>query len=1682
MSKGKVGLTIRQGKNPAFPLRMVLLLLVALTLSSSIQPACALITLNVPGSAKHNEFIKITTSITRGSEGMWYESSGLTFIRGYHDHCGFCGDSCLVGDEIKYCTDCCYFGCYDTQCKYAGSEFSETWFGPPTLEFLVTGCGEATIRGRYYGASHEGPFDTPLYKIKVLGGVKASIASAPAEACAGGNVTFDASSSCGAAEMEWDFGDGTTAKGKRVSHAYTKTGTYSVKVKARYKHDSDTASTSIKVRGDCGKIHGKVTMAADGSPLPGVTVVAEGTTKHAASTGIAGNYSIIVPGDDNYALEAYKSGFAAKTKPPVYVGHKKDYVWNAALALDKRDDTDKEELLGRQPNDVDDPVNPATGNCSLEKHLFFLPGKNGLNFAFRVTYNSGDNLYDGPLGFGWTHKYNVFLKKSGKNVVIKYGDGHKEFFTYKSVTGSYEPARSRASVTLADRTGGGYVAAVGGGIQYEFDAKGRLEKIADLNGNAITMTHSTHLDRITDTAGRQIDFSYTGGGRIKAVTSPYKTGNTVTFTYYANGDLKSITDPRGHSWMFAYAANHRLKTETDRKGVRVLSNRYDARGRVVEQVDALGRKTKYAYTDTAVGARVRITPPSGNTVSHEYDTAYNLVEVTDGAGKSAGFGYEKGKNGQIAGATDKEGETMVVDANEWGGVTSLTDRLGVKTDIAYNTQKQPTSIADDQGRGMGFSYDSRNNLTWITDDDNGRYLLVRSSSDGQVERIIDKAEQNYFYTYNSEGLITGVRLHPQEKTTAYTHDSAGRVVQVDFPDGLGSVQNSYDENGNLISMTTPQGHTTAFAYDANDLLIRRTFEPTGATTAYQYDKLGRLTAITNAAGGKTTFAYDADSNLISRTDPDGVKTRYGYDSRNLMVSRVSPSGEVTRYGYDANGRLTQITDPLKNVWKTAYDTLGRVTGTVDPLGHTTLIERNLADTELVLTDRRGKETTVSKDVKGRPTSILKPDHSSRDRSYDFYGNVVQMTDERGNVWQYSHDMQRRPTSVTDPSGNSTALAYDSRGRLISHRDRNGATIQYEYDLDGRLVRQILPDGSEITYAYQYKESGRTKITVEEPKGTSTYVLDSLNRLVSKTDLYGKTISLTYTPGNRLKSMTYPGGKRVTYGYDSAGRLRCITDWRKNITLYRYDALDRLKRVDYPNGTSTIVVYDQRGNVKNLNHRKDNGTTIVGFAFTRDAEGRVTHTDQTGGIDSSVKDWSRTSTYDEVNRTVSIRTGPETRSCQYDKEGNLVSQGSAEEETTYSYDEFNRLTAVAAGTRRTAYTYDSSGNRLSKVHKGMKTSYLRERDRTYMEFDGSGEAARYHIWGNGLVYSLDSSGRIRVYHGDERGSVVAVSDGSGKVVNRYAYDPHGNLIGSSGTTANEFRFLGLHGVSTDENGLCHMNARYYDPQMGRFLNEDPLGTDVGANVYAYANGDPVNRADPMGLQPLSPYTAWEILREFALVGDEYAMETVAFWEAEAATLSEAGMGFIEKGLETAYYSTGETVGMVSEWEAPQLMNMGESWAGRTIQYETTSTGSQAASGGLMTTLSADVTTLSTGTVTAGVAIAGVAGYATGRAISANVPVGYDPVTGKPGATLDDMLQWSFGRGGYWGKMYSSDDPYLEANKWLREELLPSMGLSYSDYLKIKSEVTPGKGVKAAREDRIQSLYPALSMGIIPRLGR
>ena len=172
-----------------------------------------------------------------------------------------------------------------------------------------------------------------------------------------------------------------------------------------------------------------------------------------------------------------------------------------------------------------------------------------------------------------------------------------------------------------------------------------------------------------------------------------------------------------------------------------------------------------------------------------------------------------------------------------------------------------------------------------------------------------------------------------------------------------------------------------------------------------------------------------------------------------------------------------------------------------------------------------------------------------------------------------------------------------------------------------------------------------------------------------------------------------------------------------------------------------------------------------------------------------------------------------------------------------------LTQVTNNGNTYTYRYDALGSRVAKIVNSEETRYVGG----LAETDSSGNITAYYVYGYGLISKITPSNQAYYYHFDGLGNTIAITDSSGNVVNKYSYDEHGKVLNQEEAISNPFKYVGRYGVMDEGNGLLYMRARYYDPEIGRFINKDPIGFAGGdLNLYAYVANDPINFIDPSGL--------------------------------------------------------------------------------------------------------------------------------------------------------------------------------------------------------------------------------------------
>ncbi|WP_300464965.1 RHS repeat-associated core domain-containing protein [Desulfobacula sp.] len=462
------------------------------------------------------------------------------------------------------------------------------------------------------GGSHEGPYTLDTYEITVLDGIVADFES-QGIGCVEDETEF-INKSCGGNTFKWVFGDGSMSSQKNPVHIYDTEGTYTVSLTAYGPVGHDTKTKTITITSECATVIGYCEFAPTGATLPGVEISGYSSSLSkdtGAVSSASGHYKMVVAANETYGLYAKRPGFISQIGPAVNLKPKEVTTWNVAMQPEVPEMIHPSSLNGEQFNNVIDPVNPATGNYYFSQGLFRFPGVRKIHFNFQAAYNSSAAMENGPLGYGWTHSYHIYLVQQGDDITVHFSDGHKEFFRLISGTDNYKAFNCHPSIDLVRISPEGWTANAGGGLYWAFDGQGRLARIFDLNNNAIVFEHSTQLDNITDTQGRRIELSYTDG-RITSITSPSAIVTDTTQGYTYDSVNRILTQAGGTNTVtYAFDVNGNLIKKT--AGTAVTTYTYDVFNRLLSVANGTDT-TAYAYN--AAGKRVAKTH-NGNEIRYQ---------------------------------------------------------------------------------------------------------------------------------------------------------------------------------------------------------------------------------------------------------------------------------------------------------------------------------------------------------------------------------------------------------------------------------------------------------------------------------------------------------------------------------------------------------------------------------------------------------------------------------------------------------------------------------------------------------------------------------------------------------------------------------------------------------------------------------------------------------------------------------------------------------------------------------------------------------------------------------------------------------------------------------------------------------------------------------------------------------
>ncbi len=888
----------------------------------------------------------------------------------------------------------------------------------------------------------------------------------------------------------------------------------------------------------------------------------------------------------------------------------------------------------------------------------------------------------------------------------------------------------------------------------------------------------------------------------------------ATISYNANTPGWDVT--RRDLTVYSFGLGAPLQSIRDRYGNQITLVRSGGQGGDITQINSSNnRYINLSYTDSANPHQItEATDNSGTSHTYAYDSQHRLTSVDSG-----GETFAYGSSAQL------------------GDIQTLTQWVS----LFVNTSTTLTYANAWSGQ-HGLSKMVTPSGTWS-------YAITLAGGKIQINKVTDPNGNVRKYTFNNAGYLTSdIRANGTSiaSTTTYTRDTASNHI-LSVTDNIGRVTSyTYDALGNLTSVTklsgTSNAVTTTYAYEPRCSQLASVTDPLGHGPSMLFDSNCNATTIIDPNQNNWTLAYNNQGQLKSITDPNQPPDtwQFGYDSSEDPASLTDPLGNVSTVAEDAIGRVISATDPLRNTSSWTYTTFNGVdepSVVTDEIGDIwsfeyeglgLLINYGFGTYPYGLTGGSGIGYSLSSPI---TVSITSGAGGTETYVLDPVGNVTSYTDKRGLVSSFTYDALNRLTKIKYNSGNNNAFFQTS--------------VTYTYDGADRVTQLVDTGGGGCPPSWQCT-----------PGNTQTFVYDGLDRVTSLTSTEG-AVTYTYDKAGRRTSMQAGSQPQVNYTYDNADDVLTLANGSANVSI-TYDNDGRRKHLTLPNGVSVAYAYDAAWDLSSLAYSSTLGGSLGNLTYTYDPNGRIVGV---GGSLAAVNLPAAVSaTYNGGNQ-LTVWNGANVNS---DQANNLLADPTIPTPSTLDWNERNQLESLM---RTEFFNYDALGRRetSSTPSTNSTSSYLYDgvipvRTTT----NGTLVADVLAMPGTGEIFARTDSSGLVVLLTDGIGSTIGLVDSTGTIATQYTYEPFGRSTTSGAANANPFKFAGME---SDSSGLYHTWARYYSPGLQRFVSEDPLGLGGGdINIFGYANNDPVNGTDPLGLFLLGASIDCEFPQGLANVGD------------------------------------------------------------------------------------------------------------------------------------------------------------------------------------------------------------------------
>jgi RHS repeat-associated protein len=900
---------------------------------------------------------------------------------------------------------------------------------------------------------------------------------------------------------------------------------------------------------------------------------------------------------------------------------------------------------------------------------------------------------------------------------------------------------------------------------------------------------------VESTSGLVHEFRWVAGekqpGLCRVVRTRTRVGHAIHYEYDAHGQLEWVVDNFGRRLRFEYGEGGRLSRtwlpHPTQPGL-VPYNRYmySEAGDLVEVFDAMGRATRFEYERHLM---VRETDRKGLSFYFEYEAQGPQSRCVhtwgDGGIYDHRLVYDKARG--LTEVTNSLGHTTVYQSDGRGVVVRKVDPLGHVWHYKYDEALRKTTETDPLGNTVHRRYDARGNCTRLIQPDGAVFELQYDDLLDQPSRIVDPGEGVWLRQYDDYGRLC-LQENPMGEKTRYLYDRRGLLQAIIDPVGR-RTDFQYDPNGNLAQARWPDQTTSTFQHDHLGRLIR-VVDTIGQRHEASYDACGRMVRRSDPAGENCSIIYDPEGNVLSRSELEGRTFRFAYALRQSVRSMQDPSGRTVHLDYDTEGQLTGVRNEAGERYQYVRDACGRV---LQQIGFDGRVHR------------------YDYDAAGRIVRITRPSGATSEIQYDEAGRPLLVTRSDGTFDRYRYRPGGTLVEATNPTS-TVCFERDALGRILqeSHGEH---WIASRYGADGR--RLLVETSLGVRQSTGYDPVGgllSCQVTAPEQTSTDWQVKFQMNTAgqESRRYLLGNVIvSWTRDEFQRPRQRTVSRGiqqlETRNYSWNKSGQIAGISHADGSVA-YEYDQRSFLIAARHSSGHIEQRAVDDVGNIYGRQDRTDRVYAAGGelreangIRHVHDADGQLIRKELPDGTYWAFE-------YDASGLLITVR----------DPRGHSIH-----------------------------FTYDALGRRVSKTAQGQTTRWLWDGNVPMHEYVDKVSPTTWIMHPESLtLLGVMRGGRFYGAVNDDLGTPTELVDETGTITWQARMDLNGLLSARHGIAADcPWRYPGQY--EDPETGLYYNRFRYYDPSIGRYTVQDPIGLGGGLSAYGYVR-DPLRQVDLFGL--------------------------------------------------------------------------------------------------------------------------------------------------------------------------------------------------------------------------------------------